>query len=143
MQMRRTDELVEVLLSEPELKKYNLTVEYMAQHKPFPTKLVEDLMDKATKEYDMEFDIEHCRLNIQRYGDMNIYISFVEKSNNIYLENDYIEEEEIVDGLHKLFKDLPDESIHCGIIGVEKKREFLEILRSDEGREIIRRDWID
>lgn len=81
MQIRRTNELVEVLLSEPEIKKYNVNLEHMVQHKPFPAKLIEDLMDKATKEYDMEFDIDHCRLNIQRYGDMNIYISFEEKLN--------------------------------------------------------------
>lgn len=81
MEMRRTDKLVEVLLYESELIKYNVTVEHMAQHKPFPTKLIEDLMDKAAQEYDMEFDIDHCGLSIQRYGDMNIYISFEEKPN--------------------------------------------------------------
>lgn len=56
MQMRRTDSLIEVLLSEPELNKYNVTVEQMAQHKPFPSKIIEDLMEKAASEFHMEFD---------------------------------------------------------------------------------------
>lgn len=143
MQMRRADSLIEVLLSEPELNKYNVTVEQMAQHKPFPSKIIEDLMEEAASEYHMEFDIDHCRLNIQRYGDMNIYISFVEKSNIVYLENDYIEEEEMINGLQQLFQELPDESINCGIMEVEEKRKYLDTLRSKEGREIIRREFID
>lgn len=143
MQMRRTNSLIEVLLSELELNKYNVTVDHMAQHKPFPTKIIEDLMEKAANDYDMEFDIDHCRLNIQRYGDMNIYISFVEKSNIVYLENDYIEEEGIVDGLQQLFQELPDANIHCGIMELEEKRKYLDTLRSKEGREIIRRELID
>lgn len=89
MLMRRTDKLIEVLLSEFELKKYNLTVEHMAQLKPFPVKLIEDLMEKAAEDYEMKFDIDHCRLNIQRYGDMNIYISFVEKS-DIFKKRGYM-----------------------------------------------------
>lgn len=141
--MRRTDGLIEVLLSEPELNKYNVTVEHMAEHKPFPAKIIEDLMEKAASKYDMEFDIDCCKLNIQRYGDMNIYISFIEKSNIVYLENDYIEEERIVDGIQQIYKDLPDESIYCGLMEVEEKRKFLETLRSEKGREIIRRDLID
>lgn len=143
MQMRRTDSLIEVLLSEPELNKYNVTVEQMAQHKPFPSKIIEDLMEKAASEYHMEFDIDHCRLNIQRYGGMNIYISFVEKSDIVYLENEYIEEEEITNGLQQLLQELPEESIYCGLMEVEEKRNFLETVRSEEGREIIRRDMID
>lgn len=81
MEMCRTGDLIEVLLSNFELKKYNLTVEHMAQHKPFTTKLIEELMDKATEDYGMEFDIDCCELNIQPYGEMYIYISFREKSN--------------------------------------------------------------
>ena len=143
MQMRRTDSLIEVLMSEPELSEYNVTVEQMAQHKPFPSKIIEDLMEKVASEYAMEFDIDHCRLNIQRYGDMNIYISFVEKSNIVYLQNEYIEEEEITNGLQQLLQELPEESIYCGLMEVEEKRNFLETVRSEEGREIIRRDMID
>lgn len=143
MQMCRTDKLVEVLLSEPELNKYNVSVDHMAQHMPFPSKLIEDLMEKAANEYSMEFDIDHCKLTIQKYGDMNIYISFEEKSNIVYLENEYTEEEEIIYGIQQLLKDLPDESIDCGIMDVEEKHKYLEKLRSEEGRELIRRDMID
>lgn len=141
--MRRTDSLIEVLLSEPELNKYNVTVDHMAQHKPFPTKIIEDLMENAASKYDMEFDIDRYKLNIQRYGDMNIYISFVEKSNIVYLENDYIEEEEIINGFQQIYKDLPDESIYCRLMEVEEKRKLLETLKSEKGRESICRDLID
>lgn len=40
MQMRRTDSLIKVLLSEPELNKYNITVEQMALP-PFLSKIIE------------------------------------------------------------------------------------------------------
>ena len=89
MLMRRTDDLIEVLMSDRELGAYNLTVEHIAQRKPFPVKLIEDLMDKASVEYSMDFDIDDCNLIIERYGEMNVYISFREKSNIIYLENAY------------------------------------------------------
>lgn len=102
MQMRRSEEMIEVLLSESELSRYDVTVEHMSQHKPFPSKIIEDLMEKAASEYNMKFDIDNCRLNIQRYGDMNIYISFVEKSNIVCMENDYIEEEEIIQRIVRL-----------------------------------------
>lgn len=100
MEMCRTGDLIEVLLSNFELKKYNLTVEHMAQHKPFTTKLIEELMDKATEDYGMEFDIDCCELNIQPYGEMNIYISFREKSNIACLENNYTKEA-IIDSRNK------------------------------------------
>ena len=35
-----------------------------------------ELIMQLEEEYDMEFDIDPCGLSIQRYGDMNIYISF-------------------------------------------------------------------
>lgn len=143
MLMRRTDDLIEVLMSDRELGAYNLTVEHIAQRKPFPVKLIEDLMDKASGEYSMDFDIDDCSLIIERYGEMNVYISFREKSNIIYLENDYTETERIIDGIQSLYRELPDESIYCGIMDVEEKRKYLELMRSEEGRAIIRREFIE
>ena len=132
MLMRRTDDLIEVLMSDRELGAYNLTVEHIAQRKPFPVKLIEDLMDKASVEYSMDFDIDDCSLIIERYGEMNVYISFREKSNIIYLENDYTETERIIDGIQSLYRELSDESIYCGIMDVEEKRKYLELMRSEE-----------
>lgn len=143
MLMRRTDDLIEVLMSDRELGAYNLTVEHIAQRKPFPVKLIEDLMNKASTEYSMDFDIDDCSLIIERYGEMNVYISFREKSNIIYLENDYTETERIIDGIQSLYRELPDESIYCGIMDVEEKRKYLEFMRSEEGRAIIRREFIE
>ena len=143
MLMRRTDDLIEVLMSDRELGAYNLTVEHIAQRKPFPVKLIEDLMDKASGEYSMDFDIDDCSLIIERYGEMNVYISFREKSNIIYLENDYTETERIIDGIQSLYRELPDESIYCGIMDVEEKRKYLELMRSEEGRAIIRSEFIE
>lgn len=59
------------------------------------------------------------------------------------MENEYIEEEEITNGLQRLLQELPEESIYCGLMEVEEKRNFLETVRSEDGCEIIRRDIID
>lgn len=98
-----------------------------------------DEMDSSRSEIDKATSDEIMQIVVERY----IYISFVEKSNIVYLENDYIEEEEMINGLQQLFQELPGESINCGIMEVEEKRKYLDTLRNKEGREIIRREFID
>lgn len=142
MQYQRQSESVLFMLEEEDLTKYKLTLEHMRKRKPFTEKLVMDIIDIAHKTYGMDFDIDCCGLDIIVY-EKDLVMSIREKSNIIQLENDFIEEENIISGLHQLFRELPDEQIKVGIMDVNKKRKLLEELRSEAGREIIRRDFID
>ena len=137
MEMRRYKETVCFVLRNSELLKYGVNVRHMKSLKPFTVKLVLDLMRKAHNAYGMDFDIDHCELQIHDFGKY-IGISFKEKSKIVYFENEYSEDEQIVKGLHNLFCMLPDEQINFGLIDVDKKTELLKKIRSDEGREIIR-----
>lgn len=58
------------------------------------------------------------------------------ESNITYLENDYITEENIVDGWTRIFNCLPDKNIDLGITLLDKRREMLHKLRTD--REYLR-----
>lgn len=49
----------------------------------------------------------------------------------MYLENEYTEQESIVDGYHTLFNYLDDDKIHLGIMSTEEKRKELFKLRTD------------
>lgn len=142
MQHQRQSDRVLFMLEEEDLAKYDLTLEHMRQRKPFTEKLVMDIIDIAHETYDMDFDIDCCGLDIIVY-ERDLVMSIREKSNIIQLENDFIEEENIISGLHQLFRDLPNEKINVGIMDVDKKRKLLEELRSEAGREIIRREFID
>lgn len=142
MQHQRQSERVLFVLEEEDLAKYNLSLEHMRQRKPFTEKLVVDIVDVAHKTYGMDFDIDCCGLDIMVY-EKDLVMSIREKSNIIQLENDFIEEENIIYSLHQLFRELPDEQINVGIMDVNKKRKLLEEMRSEAGREIVRRDFID
>ena len=52
------------------------------------------------------------------------------ESNITYLENDYIIEENIVDGWTRIFNYLPDKNIDLGIMLLDKRREMLHKLRT-------------
>ena len=41
-----------------------------------------------------------------------------------------------------MFQFLPDDRIDMGIMDVEEKKAYLELLRSKEGREIIRQEFL-
>jgi len=56
----------------------------------------------------------------------------------VYLENDFTEEESIVEGIQGIFRSLPDEKIYMGLMDEEEKRRVLAEMRSDEGKDIIR-----
>ena len=67
-----------------------------------------------------------------------VLITLAEKDNIVYLENDFTEEESIVEGIQGIFRSLPDEKIYMGLMDEEEKRRGLAEMRSDEGRDIIK-----
>ena len=124
-------------LNEFELAKYGYDVKWFKDRKPFKEQLLIDIFAEATAKYNMKFDIDDCRLSIDSCLNTVIF-SFSEKSNLIHLDNDYIQDEAVVNGIHRMFRELPDEQIDMGIIDVEEKKRRLQELRSDEGKELIR-----
>ena len=67
-----------------------------------------------------------------------VLIILTEKDNIVYLENEFTEEESIVEGIQGIFRSLPDEKIYMGLMDEEEKRRVLAKMRSDEGKGIIR-----
>lgn len=67
-----------------------------------------------------------------------VLITLTEKDNIVHLENDFTEEESIVEGIQGIFRSLPDEKIYMGLMDEEEKRRVLAEMRSDEGKGIIR-----
>lgn len=67
-----------------------------------------------------------------------VLIILTEKDNIVYLENEFTEEESIVEGIQGIFRSLPDEKIYMGLMDEEEKRRVLAKMRSDEGKDIIR-----
>ena len=71
-------------------------------------------------------------IRIDRADDVIVMDIIDEGESNItYLENDYIIEENIVDGWTRIFNYLPDENIDFGIMLLDKRREMLHKLRTD------------
>ena len=124
-------------LNEFELAKYGYDVKWFKDRKPFKEQLMIDIFAEATEKYKMKFDIDDCRLSIDTRLNTVIF-SFSEKSNLSHLDNDYIQDEAVINGIHCMFQELPDEQIDMGIMDVEEKKRRLQELRSDEGKELIR-----
>jgi len=143
MKIERTNQgIIRFYVDEEYLKKYHLEIETFKSQKPFKADIFDSLLDKATKEYGMKFSKNTMPKNI--YVKENIVIfEVVEKSNIIYLENEYIENEKIVKEIWELFRTLPDEKINMGITDVDKKRKLLEQIRSDKGIDYIRKNFMD
>lgn len=111
MKIERTDEgIIYFYVDEEYLKRYGLGLDTFRDKKPFKTDIFDTLLDKTVKE----------------------------KSNVVYMENEFIENENITKGIWELFRTLPDEKMNMGIIDVDKKRELLEQIRSDKGIDYIR-----
>ncbi len=139
MRMEKDKDKVYFLLEETELEPYDVTMEQLRLMKPFKANILDDLADKAYKEYGKQYEYEFSNMKITVFA-RNVLISMTEKSNVVYLENEYTEEESIIDGLQEIYRYLPDDKILTGIMDVEERRELLEKLRSEEGRELIRED---
>ncbi len=143
MKIERTSRgIIRFYVDEKYLKKYHLEIETFKSQKPFKADIFDSLLDKAAKKYGVKFSKHTMPKNI--YVKENIVIfEVVEKSNIIYLENEYIENEKIVKEIWELFRTLPDEKINMGITDVDKKRKLLDEIRSDKGLDYIRKNFMD
>ncbi len=143
MKIERTNRgIIRFYVDEKYLKKYHLEIETFKSQKPFKADIFDSLLDKAAKKYGVKFSKNTMPKNI--YVKENIVIfEVVEKSNIIYLENEYIENEKIVKEIWELFRTLPDEKINMGITDVDKKRKLLDEIRSDKGLDYIRKNFMD
>lgn len=139
MRMEKEMDKVYFLLEEKELEPYGVTLEQLRLMKPFKADIVDDLADKAFREYGRHYDYEFGKMKITAFA-RHVMISMTEKSNIVYLENSYTEEEKIIDGIQEIYRYLPDDKVYTGVMDAEERRELLEKLRSEEGRELIRED---
>ena len=142
MEMQREENRVYFFVKEEELEPFGVTLEQMRLRKPFKVDILDYLADKAFQEYGKKYDYEWSNMKFEVFSNF-VLIRMTEKSNIVYLENDYIEEETIIDGIQDLFRSLPDEMINTGIMDVKEKRELLDAYRSEEGRELIREEFLD
>lgn len=99
--------------------------------------IILELAKKAYDEYGKEYKFEGTNMQIQTFEN-TVLITMTEKDNIVYLENEFTEEESIVEGIQGIFRSLPDEKIYMGLMDEEEIRRVLAEIRSDEGRDIIK-----
>lgn len=137
MEMGQIGNKVWFALDESELIPYDVTIEQFRDMKPFKEDIVVELAKKAYQKYGKKYEFEGTKMRIETAGN-TVYITMTEKSNIIYLDNDYTEEESIVSGLQEMIRFVPDERINLGISDEKEKKRILEKMRSDEGRDLVR-----
>lgn len=117
--------------------KHNTSLDRLEEYAGIPITLLDELSDISEKKFDLRFDSDNLDIRIDRADDVIVMDIIDEGESNItYLENDYITEENIVDGWTRIFNYLPDENIDLGIMLLDKRREMLHKLRTD--REYLR-----
>ena len=128
-------------LYDEDLLKYGINVEHLQKKKPFTEKLLFDLMQYGNEQYGIKLE---CRIKdiISDTLEHAVVISIPQKSNIYVVQNEWLEEECIIDGIQEIFRTLPDEQIEVGDMTDEEKAEYLKLLRSDEGRSIVRDNFI-
>lgn len=143
MRIEKTDKgVIYFFVEEEYLKKYGLELETFRDKKPFPMDIFDDLLSRAVKEYGAAFRDNAVPKSIRVLGNIVIF-ELEEKSNIVYLDNEYIEREHIVREIWELFRTLPDEIIDMGIMDLEKKRNLLEEIRSEKGIAYIWENFMD
>lgn len=125
------------LLDKDELLPYDVTLTQFRERKPIKENIFLELVKKAYDEYGKEYKFEGTNMQIQTFEN-TVLIILTEKDNIVYLENEFTEEESIVEGIQGIFRSLPDEKIYIGLMDEEEKRRVLAKMRSDEGKDIIR-----
>ncbi|MGN0382970.1 MAG: hypothetical protein ACI4DS_01770 [Eubacterium sp.] len=141
MKMGVVQNKVWFLLDEEELLPYEVTLDQFRERKPFKENIILALVKKAYDKYGKVYKFEGTNMQIQTF-EKSVLITLTEKENIVYLENEYIEEESIVDGIQEIFRSLPDERIYMEVEDVDKKHRLLEKLRSDEGRNMIKEKFL-
>lgn len=134
MKMGAEQNKVWFLLDKDELLPYDVTLTQFRERKPIKENIFLELVKKAYDEYGKEYKFEGTNMQIQTFEN-TVLITLTEKDNIVYLENEFTEEESIVEGI---FRSLPDEKIYMGFMDEEEKRRVLAKMRSDEGKGIIR-----
>ena len=137
MKMGAEQNKVWFLLDKDELLPYDVTLTQFRERKPIKENIFLELVKKAYDEYGKEYKFEGTNMQIQTFEN-TVLITLTEKDNIVYLENEFTEEESIVEGIQGIFKSLPDEKIYMGLMDEEEKRRVLAKMRSDEGKDIIR-----
>lgn len=131
------DGYVRFFIEEDFASRHNTSLDRLEEYAGIPISLIDELSDISEKEFDLGFDSENLDIRIDRADDIIVMDIIDEGESNItYLENDYITEENIVDGWTRIFNYLPDENIDLGIMLLDKRREMLHKLRTD--REYLR-----
>lgn len=125
------------LLDKDELLPYDVILTQFRERKPIKENIFLELVKKAYDEYGKEYKFEGTNMQIQTFEN-TVLIILTEKDNIVYLENEFTEEESIVEGIQGIFRSLPDEKIYMGFMDEEEKRRVLAKMRSDEGKGIIR-----
>ena len=128
-------------LYDEDLLKYGINVEHLQKKKPFTEKLLFDLIQCGNEQYGIKLE---CSIKdiISDTLEHAVVISIPQKSNIYFVHNEWMEAECIIDGIQEIFRTLPDEQIKVGDMTEEEKAEYLKLLRSDEGRSIIRDNFI-
>ncbi len=112
--------------------KHNTSLDRLEEYAGIPITLIDELSDISEKKFDLRFDSDNLDIRIDRADDVIVMDIIDEGEGNItYLENDYITEENIIDGWIRIFNYLPDENIDLGIMLLDKRREMLHKLRTD------------
>lgn len=137
MKMGAEQNKVWFLLDKDELLPYDVTLTQFRERKPIKENIFLELVKKAYDEYGKEYKFEGTNMQIQTFEN-TVLIILTEKDNIVYLENEFTEEESIVEGIQGIFRSLPDEKIYMGFMDEEEKRRVLAKMRSDEGKGIIR-----
>lgn len=131
------DGYVRFFIEENFAVKHNTSLDRLEEYAGIPITLLDELSDISEKKFDLRFDSDNLDIRIDRADDVIVMDIIDEGESNItYLENDYITEENIVDGWTRIFNYLPDENIDLGIMLLDKRREMLHKLRTD--REYLR-----
>lgn len=131
------DGYVRFFIEEDFASRHNTSLDRLEEYAGIPISLIDELSDISEKEFDLRFDSDNLDIRIDRADDVIVMDIIDEGESNItYLENDYITEENIVDGWTRIFNYLPDKNIDLGIMLLDKRREMLHKLRTD--REYLR-----
>lgn len=141
MKTVKNRDIVYFKLYDEDLLKYGISVEYLQKKKPFTEKLLFDLMKYGNEQYGIKLE---CGIKdiISDYFEHAVIISIPQKSNFYVVQSEWLEEECIIDGIQEIFRTLSDDRIEVGDMTEEEKTEYLKLLRSDEGRSIIRDNFI-
>ena len=122
------------------LSQYKLDIKTFEKGKPFTAKIVDDLLKFANEKYGLRLDESDTPKAVYVVADCVVMV--FQKRNLFYFESEKNEEFEIMKGIRKLFRFLPDEKIYFGIMEIEEKRKLLEEIRNDDNMTYIKENFI-